>query len=745
MTLKKIYLALMAFLLMVAFSPPRYVATFENLVYDQFIYYTAPNEPDPRIVIIGIDQKSLDQYGRWPWPRDVMADLVAKLSSFGVKVTVMDVVFSSKADTEVTELLENLDSEMGEKGIKESSPEFYGEFQKLKKSFARDEVLAQAMADAGNVVTGFVFHGKEEEEYSKERDERFLPIIKPFRIKLIQRSADNRTANISSDVYGVNPNIPIIQNAGATSGFMNAAPDADGVIRFHPIIKNYKGDIYPALALSAANLYLNAVGDTRVIFSGDTLSGVTVGDRLMPLNEFGFIFIRYLGADSTFTVISAADVINKPVADTAFMEKLKGKIAIIGATATQLYDLRSSPLGHTAGVEIQANGISNLLTGSAISKAGWQKIYDVVLVFIIGTFLYYILQRVSIFAGVLVFVAFFAGLLAFNLWMFASLSLWLNSVTPALTILLCYITITVYHYLEEQESRRYIKDAFGRYLSPNVITRLIENPDLLKLGGQRKIMTAFFSDVAGFTSISEQLNPTELVTLLNEYLSEMTNIILSLDGTVDKYEGDAIIAFWGAPMDIKNHAALCVEAAVKMQRKLVDMRADWRKRGQLELYVRMGINTGEMVVGNMGSKQRMDYTMMGDSVNLAARLEGVNKYYGTYTMISEFTHELVKDKFLCLELDSVRVEGKKKAIRLYEVIESKEKATDVQRKFVDGFLTSLSAFREREFEQAKTLFQNLEGEAPEKSTAIKLYLSRIDELIKTPPAPDWDHTYNMAK
>lgn len=745
MTLNRIYFFIMAALMALAFNPPYFIEVFELKIFDLLTRYTAPFQSDPRILIVGIDQKSLDAHGRWPWPRDVIGQLITKLAGFDAKVVALDITFSTQADKEARDILGGVTAIAEKTALNEKAPDFVEELERLKKASSRDEALAMAIKNAGNVVTGFLFHGKDEAAYAAEADERKFPLIKPFRIKQVQRDRASKEASVWFTVSGVEPNIPMIQEAGTAAGFLNTWIDPDGVIRSHPLVMEHKGEFFPSLALSAALMYSGSHQDAQAVFRDGMFAGIASGGGFIPMDSYGRMLLRYLGPDSTFPIVSAADVMARPLDDTAIRRKIEGKIVFIGATATQLYDLRVTPFGYTAGVEVQATAAANALTGDVISKMGWQNIYDTILTGVIGFLLIFTLRRVGIVPGLTMTALLFASLWVFNYYMFTAARLWLNAVTPSLMIITGFITVTTHQYLTEQKSKRFIKDAFGRYLSPKVINMIIENPGLLKLGGEKRVMTAYFSDVAGFTTISEKLPPTELVILLNEYLSAMSNIIHDFDGTVDKYEGDAIIAFWGAPIPAENHAELCVRSAVTMQRRLSVMRENWRKQGKDELNVRMGVNTGPMVVGNMGSRDRMDYTMMGDSVNLAARLEGVNKYYGTYILISEFTHGHVKDLFLCRELDMVRVQGKKDAIRLFEVVETMEDSTEAQRVFTRAFAHAVRTFRAMDFTKATALFSYCDRLKRGGDGACKLYLKRCAELMESPPAPDWDRVYDMAK
>ncbi|MBI5815855.1 MAG: adenylate/guanylate cyclase domain-containing protein [Nitrospinae bacterium] len=750
MTLNRIYLVMLAVLAAAAFRPPYFVEAFEVRIYDLLIKYTAPNQPDPRIVIIGIDQKSLDTFGRWPWPRDVIGRLVSKLKEFGVKVTALDVTFSTQADKGLADVIGNLEGAASKAAVSEKAPEFYKELVKLKEGLKRDEALAGAVGKAGNVVTGLMFYGKDEQQYMEEVGGKKDPLAQPFRIKLVQRDAESRDAAVQFSVVGVEPNIRILQEAGAASGFLNTWPDpSDGVVRAHPMVIEYKGDLYPSIGLAAAALYAKDEKEENIplqaFFEGGEFAGVAMADYFLPVDAHGRILLRYMGPDSTFPIISAADVMTAPPGDKNMAARLEGKIAFAGATALQLYDLRSTPFGFTAGVEIHANAAANALNGTVISKAAWQNIYDLALTMVVGLILLFTLKRVRILFGVTLTALLFAGLWVFNFYMFEVNMLWLNSVIPSVTIVMGFITVTVIQYLTEQKSKRFIKDAFSRYLSPKVINLIIEKPSLLKLGGEKRLMTAYFSDVAGFTTISEKMPPPQLVLLLNEYLSAMTRLIHEYEGTVDKYIGDAIVAFWGAPLPEEAHAEKALRAAVTMQKKLAEMRAKWRAEGKDELNVRMGLNTGYMVVGNMGSKDRMDYTIMGDAVNLASRLEGVNKYYGSNILVSEFTLKLVRGLFLYRELDMVRVQGKKEAIRLYEVMTETENATEGQRRFVQSFALALITFRAMNFKKAVELFTACDRLREGGDGACKLYLKRCAELISSPPSADWDRVYDMAK
>jgi len=745
LTFKRLYLLWLFILAAIAFKPPVIVKTFDLKVYDLLMRYSAPNQPDPRIAIVGIDQKSLKQFGRWPWSRDLIGKMVGKLRLYGAKVIALDMTFSTRTDAGYAMLLDKLDLSMVDAGIKGAYPGFYDKFSEIRKNVSRDQVFADSIRRAGNVVTGIIFQDAREAVQAGSLSLTNSQTIKPFGVKLVRRAPDSANAHIWFKVYGAEVNVPVIQEAGLATGFLNTWTDQDGVIRNQPVIMEYQGEFYPSLALAAVMVYTGTANSAAISFAHGTLEGIDLGSDPIDVDPFGRVYIRYMGPDLTFDVVSAADVVKEPGDSQKMRKAIGGKLVFIGATASSVYDLRVTPLGITAGVEIQANTAATLLNGNPVTKYGWQHVYDVVLALALGLALYIALPRMSVFKGVSLGFAALAGILLFNYYNFAINSLWLNSVAPAMAVIVGFIGITVNQFVSEQRSRRFIKDAFSRYLSPKIINQIIANPDILKLGGEKRVMTAFFSDVAGFTSISEQLEPGELVGLLNDYLSRMTDIIHEYDGTVDKFEGDAIIAFWGAPIPVEDHARLCVAAALAMQKMIADTTPVWKEKWGAALNTRMGINTGSMVVGNMGSRERMDYTIMGDSVNLAARMESANKFYGSKILISEFTHNRIKERFLTREVDLARVAGKKRAIRLYEVIAETGNATMAQRELVKMFDDALKTFRNHDFAGAKDMFEKIDDHSSGKDIAVRLYIHRCSELMAYPPQADWDTVYDLAK
>jgi len=425
----------------------------------------------------------------------------------------------------------------------------------------------------------------------------------------------------------------------------------------------------------------------------------------------------------------------------------KDKIALIGASAPGLMDLRSTPIDPAyPGVEIHATIIQNILTNNFLKVVpGWASI---IIVLLIGVIIGIISLNMKPLWGTITVIFCFIAYIYFSYKSFDASSFYFEGLRPIIAIIFTYMGIMVYRFLTEEKEKRFIRGAFAQYLAPSVIEQLTNNPEFLKLGGEKKVLTAFFSDVAGFSTISEKLSPDELVNLLNEYLTVMTDIVLDHSGTVDKFEGDAIIAFFGAPVPYDDHALRACYVSIDMQKGLAKLREKWSKEPHWpkivhSMQMRIGLNTGPMVVGNMGSKTRMDYTMMGDSVNLAARLEGANKQYGTLNMISEYTYKDVKGSIEVRELDLIRVMGKTEPVRVYELLDRKGEVPHELQKVYNAYTEGLALYREQKWDDAIAKFeQALILKVDDEPS--KRYIVRCEEFKASPPPEDWDGIFTMT-
>ncbi len=423
------------------------------------------------------------------------------------------------------------------------------------------------------------------------------------------------------------------------------------------------------------------------------------------------------------------------------VDNIKYHSCIAGLTATASHDIGVTPVSSEyLMVGTYHNFVNTVLHNAFIQQVPQWIVY--LLIMLLSIAMVVTVQRLKAIGTIIAIVSTFFIYNIINVTLFAVQYIYLDQLGVSMAIVLPSLIIAGIKFMSEESQKRYIKEVFSKYMAPRVVEELIKDPGKLQLGGELRNISIFFSDVAGFSSISEKLTPPELVSLLNEYLSEMTDIILKYEGTVDKYEGDAIIAFFGAPLAFEDHPARVCLATIDMKKRLAEMREEWRKKGTFELRVRMGINTGDAVVGNMGSRQRMDYTMMGDAVNLASRLEGANKYYGTYAMISETTYERVKDIVDARELDLIRVVGKEEPIKVYELLGKKGTLPDYMFQMLQKYNEGLELFRNRQWDDAQSAFKAGLRIVPDDGPC-KTYIERCKEFAKNPPPKKWDGVYRL--
>lgn len=699
------------------------------------------------VAIAAIDTKSVDYYGRWPWGRDVMARLLHELNShYNIGVLGYDALFSEPDSNDITSELV-LDKFYSR--VKKENPEsvyFVDQLQKIRSEIAtevnNDAKFGAELSKWSNVVLGyFFFLGTDLHQtshLSEEQKAEFASRIEGSEITIIQGSEylDNVLMYEGS---AVEANIPILISGNNLSGFFNVVPDLeDGTIRRVPLVIKYKDRYYPSLDLQLLRRYYDDRPIQMIVNEGG-IEAFRIGKNVINTGSDGTVMINYKGPEFTFPHYSIYDIINHNVPK----KDLEGKIVLLGATEVGVYDLRTTPVSAAfPGVEVHANLIENMISGDYFYRPDWTFLISAFLILVLGLFVSFVLYRLSALPGLIFSLVVLGAYIGINLWFLNTEKTWTSFVYVTGVIVVNWFAMVLYKFFGEEKDKRFIKGAFQQYLSPSVIDQLVDDPNMLKLGGEKKEITAFFSDVQGFSTISESLTPEELVELLNEYLTAMTDIVMKYDGTVDKFEGDAIIAFFGAPVTYPDHAARACLASLEMQEKLVEMREKWREQGKHELYVRIGLSTGDCVVGNMGSAYRFDYTMMGDTVNLAARLEGVNKQYKTFCMISEFTYEEAKDAIETRELDMIRVVGKNEPVRIYEVLGKKGEVDPEKLKAYKYFSKGLNLYRTQKWDEAKKYFAHT-VKLLKFDGVSKVFMQRCAEYKEDPPGKDWDGVYQM--
>ena len=699
-------------LVLAVLVPISWLGGFDDLEYRglDWLERTSPgqNSHANDIVILYIDQKSIDFFQQsrgigWPWPRDSYALVVQFLKEAGARAVVFDAIYSEPSV-------------------------FAGDYND-------DQAFAEAMTASGRVFQTLTFHAKA--KGGAPNDPEALALLAKRGLKYDREKGPEPM--VFQDVT-----MPILPLAEAALGLgtIDIEPEADGVIRRMRLLSSFRGQVYPTLGLA---VYMKTKGLDRVV---QNKQGLEVGDILVPMDDQGKTLIKYYGGQDYYQGYTMAAIIQSALdvmehkTPLVGLEHFRDKVVFVGAKAAGLFDLRSSPMEKSLpGVDIHATFLNNFLNGEFLKRASRPLRATAMIVLLLGTLAAAILSR-SAFIGAGLSVGLSALYLALVVSLFNH-RIWLDMIAPLGGQALVLIGATLTNYYGEGRQKREVRGAFSRYLSPQVVDQVLEQPELLSLGGSRRIMTCFFSDVAGFTSISEALSPEDLVHLLNRYLSLMTKVIMDSGGTVDKFEGDAIMAFWGAPLPQEDHAWRACRAALVQQEIMARFRAEVLAEGLPELRVRMGLNTGPMIVGNMGSEDRFDYTVMGDAVNLASRLEGANKQYGTYLMISESTYEEVKDLVEVRELDLLRVKGKNEPIRVYELMAAAGALSPEKDRVRSAYHEGLARYRDMDFAAAQQAFDRAIKLDPEDGPSLT-YRARCQAYRDQPPPPNWDRVFTMT-
>ena len=715
----------------IATIKPDFIEQIELKTLDQRFKIRGPIPADPRIVIVAIDDASLTEIGRWPWSRDKIALLVEKLiHQYGVKTIGFDIVFSEEQNNPFTQSVRLLD----ESGLGNADVSKWLLAHKDAGDIdARLETVLKE--NHSRIVPGYFYY----------LDRTKIPAIALQRVdtaaRLMQPSA--MSAEITDDarltiphMVAVEVNLPQFTRATDAVGFFNFVPDPDGMVRRIPTLAELNGYIYPSIVLQTLRTFLDWPElSVRIDIGG--VQSLRIGERVIRTDHTGSMLLNHYGPGHTFTHVSAADILN----DRADPAVLKDHIVLLGTTAVGVFDYRPSPFDSTfPGVEGHATAIANILNDQEISRPGYFDIFELMAVLVLSLISGYlalrrgpILQTIGIF-GMPLLIA------LFSYWLFIHYGYWLKATYLILGVLLATVPLTLLEYMVEWRKRTYIHDAFSRYLAPKVVENLAEHPEALNLGGEERHMTAMFSDIASFSTFSEKLTPQELVQFLNLYLTSMSDIILEHGGTIDKYEGDAIIAFFGAPLDMPDHASQCVLAALEQQKALVTLRHKWAEEGYPETHIRIGINNGPMVVGNMGTRRHMNYTITGDHVNLASRLEGVCKVYRVPILISRDTYLEVRDQVRCTFVDRVRVVGRSTPVDIYLPLAARDEISDADLQPYRSYEQAWGLMHERQFDQASRILKQLASDFPDQGM-FEVMLERVNGYLKTPPPSDWEGVY----
>lgn len=707
----------------------------EAWLYDVRLVLTMPGGVDPRIVIVDIDEKSLREReaggeGRWPWPRDRVAALLDQLfDHYQVAQVGFDVVFAERDETSGVRVLDALALER-----LKGDATFQQALQEVRPSLDYDQVMSRALKDRP-VVLGYTFLRSTGGE-APRKGELPAPMLNTAALPLA-----------ISDVTrwnGYTANLAVLQQ-NAAAGHFNPLPDPDGVIRRVPMLVEFNGGYYESLSLAMSRQISGDIPMQALLAEGSDLNTfgaleqLAVGDLQVPVDEQIASLVPYRGPAYSFQYVSAAEVIRGKLP----VEALAGKIVLVGTTAPGLLDLRATPVaGSYPGVEVHANMLAGILDGNIKQRPPFVRGADVVQVVLVGLALATALPLLGPLWSTLLAVAVAGATLALNLsaW---SAGLVLPLATALSLVILLYVFNMAWGFFFEARGKRQITGLFGQYVPPELVDVMAQNPENFSMEGESRELTVLFSDVRGFTTISEGLEPRELSNLMNAFLTPLTEVIYRNQGTIDKYMGDCIMAFWGAPVQDPEHARHAMRAALGMIEALKNLQAEFRARGWPEIHIGVGLNTGRMSVGNMGSSIRLAYTVMGDAVNLASRLEGITKEYGVQIVVGDGTRAAVPD-LVCRELDKVRVKGKDIAVAIHEPLGFEGEVPDTVLSAARKFDQALAHYRAQRWDEAEAVLRDLLSTAPETGEKLyPLYLDRIAVLRNEPPATDWDGAFTF--
>jgi adenylate cyclase len=721
--------------------------------------------PSGQVVIVAVDQRSVQAEGLWPWSRAKMARLVDRLAEGGVRAVGFDMIWADDDEqgrriAEVVALLEQARPTLRDPAtaaqVDRALTVARGKEARALAGLDPTEQLATAIERAHNVSLGFLLSTASAAEAGQGADA--ITKLAFFRTEPVQvPDSLGRLTSAPLDARGLSPRVGLsflsvepprdaLLAVADSGGFFNALPDQDGVIRRYPLLARAGDALFPSLGLAVLAKALGKEGVPAPVVpvaaaGGARLMAVKVGPLLLETDGAGRVQLDQPCSYRRFPTLSAADVLagRLPAAE------MRGKIALVGTTAPGTWDQRVTPVDDAApGVITHATFAENALRGELLHRSPGVQLLEVVLLLALAVGLALLFARARAAVALPVLLVALVGWAAFAGIALTRFRVLIAMGLPAIQMVAMFLAATSFRVVSEERDKRRARELFGRFLAPAMVEQVLERRDALRLGGEKRELTVLFSDIRGFTTLSEQLDPRVLIELLNEYLSPMTDIVVSDHaGTLDKYIGDAIMAFWGAPNPEPDHPLLACRAALAMAERLEQLRPGWVQRGLPSIDIGIGINTGPMSVGFVGSQDRFyNYTVLGDAVNLASRLEGLNRTYGTRILISGSTWQCVKHAMVARELDAVRVKGKREPVQVYELL-GRVPAQDGQ-SWLQEFDWGLGAYKAQRWEEATAHFTAADALARGGDPSSKVYLTRCQSMRHNPPSPEWDGVFEMT-
>ncbi|QKF58992.1 CHASE2 domain-containing protein [Aliarcobacter lanthieri] len=686
---------------------PNLLDSFDNRIRDSYFLFRGEIPTSQNVVIIDIDEASIKAFGQWPWSRDKLSKIIENLTLSNISVVGMDIVFAEEDRTSPIKIAKKLN-------INATLEDYDLEFSKTIEN--------------SPVILGYSFDLLN----NSSKQEPSIPAV------FVEKNRQN-DENFIIEAKGTVLNLPILQNSAYSSGFFNIIPDESGVIRSVPLFISFDDILYPSLALEM----IRVLNDTQRVFINydeNGVSNIVLDDIVIPTDRFGRMFINYRGAEKSFKYFSAKDIYE----NNFNIEDIENKIALFGTSAAGLFDLRATPFESVfPGVEVHANIIDNILEGDFIHKASYLDGVNIVLIFLLSFLIVIFITYSHFYLKPIVFFIFIFSFLVASYKLLFNFGVAINIVFPFLAIVFGAILSLIFDYFYNIRSEKAVKAKFASKVSKSVMEDILKNSNKDEFSAKNKEVTIFFSDIRGFTNISEQLNAKDLIKFLNRYMEPMSEIIIKYQGTIDKFIGDAIMAYWNAPIDIKNHADMALKASLEQLKELEKLNLELKKENLPQIDIGIGLNTGEVIVGEMGSSLRSDYTVIGDSINLGSRVESLCKYYGSKLNITNFTKDKLKEEYTLRFLDFVMVKGKNEPVEIWQVLGYKDINYDLKDE-LELYHRAIDLYKNSDFVEALEIFKKLENINSKISKKIyKIYIQRCEEFIKTPPK-NFDGVYEHS-
>lgn len=708
-----------------AVRPPVFVSKaltrLDYLIYDLRINTTLKKNPNTHnIVIVDIDEKSLKKEGRWPWPRSKVAELVAKLRENNVIVIALDMVFAEPQQNPGDAVVSHLNNVGADKQVVNT-------VKKHASALDQDQRLASSIKKH-EVILGFILHN------NKQHAKGSLPA--PLMVLDFKRDAHKRLT-VNSFVAHTG-NIKLLQDSAKFGGAITTVRDSDGMIRRTPLVMRYGNKLYPSLALKAVEQYLladNIDVDIKKMGQQYSIEYISLGKLKIPTDKAGQVVIPYLGKRKTFPTISATDVLHDMLTETQ-EKQLEGSVAFVGTSALGLGELQVTPVDRAfPGVELHATIAAGILQNRFPVQPPWAKGAELVVLVATGLVLAFLIPFLSPAWSVVLLAIVVGVLVGGDYWMWVAHGLFIPVSLIFLVVIFQGVSNFVYGFAVQRRQALGMKNLFGQYVPPQRVQDMYQSLETYDMQGESRVMSVLFADICGFTSLSEKMSATDLRVLLNDFFTPMTQIIFDTQGTIDKYVGDMIMAFWSAPVSDDEHAKHAVNAALAMLEKTEELQADFEKKQLPAVHVGIGINTGPMNVGDMGSQFRRSYTVIGDAVNLGSRLEALTRFYGVDLLVSEDT-QLLCDHVVWRCVDNIRVKGKEAPVKVFAPLGQVDGVPQALLDEEQQFQQAYTAYCQQNWTQAITLFEQLKQQSPD-TALYGIYLERIASLRDTDLPADW--------